>query len=953
MHKRNIHLVLKILVICIISSLSGNAQEFIYHRLTPKDGLASSTVYSVCSDSLGYLWFGTERGIQRYDGKNWKTYNFTANPMERDVFEIYYDVHDYLSFSTLNGRQYRIINDHVVPFEGNNIIDSLLGLEKELRGFAPNKDFDQAYVSIPNLGIVNIDMRKNMIDLEAQNTRHNISEYNGRLLYSRIAPNDDLPNKKIGIEKFDYEIELLVPPRFNEMFIDQGMSLNLISCLNQLYIFSDSVRNIEFNSKIVRTKQLGNDIYVGFFDDGIMKINDLNFNSRIEFSNNYTVTDFCEDFQGGLWFSTLHNGVFHLPSIPTSTYSNEYISDLSLVRDTLYALSLYGELRTIYKNKLINQIKPQGKVFTTDGFIYDDQYFWTNSGSEIMLKESFIDVGSGFGYRQESNEQLAVSYNLNRLSLIDFGSTQLYNKKLYGIPSNLNNSIVDVDIQDSSVFVCLKDEVIMINGELEHSIYRRPIQNEYDKLISYARHSDSLSAIATIGSGVILIEENIEYLVKGSDGNSPYFVQYLAFDRNGDLWVVADQGLDYFDSKSKQLLSHWDGNHDLDANQILELNFDDSTVYIGSVNGLRSIPLGKAAQSPGLCINLRLNNKNYAHPKAYQKIDLGSCDSVQLKIDFLDFFNQNKGLAYSLDNSKSSQKFDREIFLSGLSWGEHELKIYINDGEESYIPIVFEVPHPWWLSKWTFILFFTLLCILFLVIARYIRIKINRKARVKSQYQNYQQKINRLKMDPHFIFNALNSAQYYIQTEQTEQAGKYVDQFAKLMRLKLEQGEEDFVSLSSEIELLMAFTSIETMRSDGRFTFDIQLDNELDLQNTYIPPMLVQPLIENAILHGFKNLNRGKVIVLFNKEGTKLKIEVIDDGKGWSQNISTSEQPYPFKRIHASDILKTRLHLYSKLFDKEFTIRYTQVNESDQRPGVSCVLSIPYMNQPKKISYAP
>jgi len=221
--------------------------------------------------------------------------------------------------------------------------------------------------------------------------------------------------------------------------------------------------------------------------------------------------------------------------------------------------------------------------------------------------------------------------------------------------------------------------------------------------------------------------------------------------------------------------------------------------------------------------------------------------------------------------------------------------------------------------------------------------------RIKNQYQYYQQKINGLKMNPHFIFNALNSAQYYIQTEQTEQASEYVDEFTKLMRMKLEQGEEDLIPLSSEIELLAAYTKIESMRKNGRISFEIQCDPELTTVKTFIPPMLVQPLVENAILHGFKDLNDGKVIIEFKKVDQNLKINVLDNGIGWLKNGNASMELN--KNIHALDIFKKRLYFYSKLYDQDFNHAFSTAFESDQRPGVKCSISIPWITQPIKTIY--
>lgn len=171
----------------------------------------------------------------------------------------------------------------------------------------------------------------------------------------------------------------------------------------------------------------------------------------------------------------------------------------------------------------------------------------------------------------------------------------------------------------------------------------------------------------------------------------------------------------------------------------------------------------------------------------------------------------------------------------------------------------------------------------------------------------------RLQINPHFFFNALNSINKYIGNNEPIQAKSYLSKFAKVMRLSLESVQEDVVSLEQEIEFLINYLEIEKLQHKN-FEYEISVDPNIDAAEIAIPPIIIQPYVENSILHGFINKtedNKGCLKVSFTKEGKNLRIIISDDGVGVEQTIKTKSESSKHKSL-ALSITQKRLNAFSR-----------------------------------------
>jgi LytS/YehU family sensor histidine kinase len=184
-------------------------------------------------------------------------------------------------------------------------------------------------------------------------------------------------------------------------------------------------------------------------------------------------------------------------------------------------------------------------------------------------------------------------------------------------------------------------------------------------------------------------------------------------------------------------------------------------------------------------------------------------------------------------------------------------------------------------------------------------------------------------MNPHFIFNALNSVNNYIAKNDERSANRYLSEFSTLMRAVLENSEEDFITLAKELELIELYVKLEHSRFPEKFDYSIELDEKIDTEAFQIPPMLLQPYIENAIWHGlrYKEEKGSLKIELFQKGTEVIEIRITDNGIGRnrSRELKTSNQINQNSKGMGN--IKKRIAILNAMYKDKVSVSVTDLNE--------------------------
>ncbi len=245
------------------------------------------------------------------------------------------------------------------------------------------------------------------------------------------------------------------------------------------------------------------------------------------------------------------------------------------------------------------------------------------------------------------------------------------------------------------------------------------------------------------------------------------------------------------------------------------------------------------------------------------------------------------------------------------------------------------------LSRQMVIIYALIVGILIIVAASYLLYKNAQKRRIANQLLAL--KSLRSQMNPHFIFNALNSVNSFISKNDEKSANKYLSDFSKLMRMVMENSQEDFVSLTAEINILELYLGLEHFRFSEKFDYTFTVDEEIDKDAFEIPPMLIQPYIENAVWHGLRyKEKKGKLSISFQLlANNQLQVTIEDDGVGRkkSAELKTNNQ----KMGNSTGIKNTvnRVSIINEIYKKNILITIEDLFHDKEDSGTRVIILLP------------
>jgi tetratricopeptide (TPR) repeat protein len=238
------------------------------------------------------------------------------------------------------------------------------------------------------------------------------------------------------------------------------------------------------------------------------------------------------------------------------------------------------------------------------------------------------------------------------------------------------------------------------------------------------------------------------------------------------------------------------------------------------------------------------------------------------------------------------------------------------------------------------IIYGLLLIILIVIVTSYFIYKNAQASKVANQLLAL--KSLRSQMNPHFIFNALNSVNHFISEKDERTANKFLADFSQLMRLVLENSQEDFIPLNTEQEILSLYLKLEHYRFRDKFDYEIQFDPDIITDSIEVPPMLIQPYIENAVWHGLRyKESKGKLLLRFHKESKNLVVEITDNGIGRKKSAASKTEN---QKKHNSTGLKNiqhRLALINKVYHSNYRV---SLQDLEQDNGTSVRIYLPIRN---------
>jgi len=298
------------------------------------------------------------------------------------------------------------------------------------------------------------------------------------------------------------------------------------------------------------------------------------------------------------------------------------------------------------------------------------------------------------------------------------------------------------------------------------------------------------------------------------------------------------------------------------------------------------------------------------------------------------YFRQYSFMQDSIDNTKTKSRIAELDIKYETEKKEQQINLLESENEIKDLKVRQSSVISWVLGG--FVVIIVLMAILL--------IRIN-QLRNKNKTVLLEQKLLRLQMNPHFIFNALSSIHSLMNPKDVKRASDYMGNFSRLLRTSLESSREDYILLEDEISSLKNYLELQQLRYDKKFDYKIDIDKEIDLESTIIPPMLLQPFLENAIEHGIKHKKEpGNVIIRFKLENNRISCEIEDDGVGREK---AWEVEYAKKGKHKSlaiEIIRDRIRILNKKLKQKINLSIIDKHSDTEQPiGTLVRLDLPYM----------
>ncbi len=421
----------------------------------------------------------------------------------------------------------------------------------------------------------------------------------------------------------------------------------------------------------------------------------------------------------------------------------------------------------------------------------------------------------------------------------------------------------------------------------------------------------------------------------------------LAADHEGNIWAITGAGLSRIYT-SGDSVENYGFQYGLSSLHCLKVT-SDNRILIGSRDGYYSF-------DPKTITPFSYSAKPYIRsfsifdePIDFDQI-IDSAGTIRLNYDqnffsiefgLIDYFQpNNRSLSFMLEGvDQSWQKSMNRKYLSyaNLDGGKYTFKLKAADGHELQLPIFIETP--FWKTIWFYLMIAAIILAGLYGLYKYRLRQVRKQEDIKTGYNKMinqlEMKALRAQMNPHFLFNSLNSIRYYILKEEFDNASDYITKFSKLLRLILHNSRQNMITLKEELETLRIYVEFEQMRYSKNFTFNEEINNSVNPEEIMIQPMTLQPFVENAIWHGLmpKETNR-QLSLSLNKTDNLLTIIIEDNGVGRQKASAIKhENDMSETKSYGLQITDERFAILRSIRGKRSDFEITDLFDKDKRPS--------------------
>ncbi len=948
-----------IVVALILVASNAFAQSPAYTHYFLDNGLSSSTVYGMIQDRQGYMWFATESGASRFDGTTFQNFTVSDGLSGNDVLRIFQDRQGRIWFMPFNeGVSYyldgKVHNSTTDPWlkgiKGRNF---LLACIDDNRGNVWFGDDAGAVIKLSQDSTVTVD--NSMFDVVGNNFRtfwideqQDVLAISGRSIYN-LSEGCKVGDIRFGLDRY-------LAPRIADLGHD-----SLLFAIGRQFVLKDGEQTqflhldpeVAFGEVLYLKASREHGLWVGTRSGAAHVSQYAIRDSTLEvmryetFLPDKSVSSIFEDSEGNCWMSTIGNGVYFFSSLNAKSYSGAPLAPSNFVNKVLvdrqkrvwvgFDRAIVGQFQDGKLDLMQLPDTSHGRGRTTD--IFEDR-----DGNVFVMSDQAYCIIEPNGRRwpmrggckamaQLPDGRYFASHSwevdtIGRASVAQFDSAYIATRKN-----------TDVLLKKRTQALLGTHDGRLLIGTLEGLIECSCTDQQWKKVDFVPSFSiseiletpDGVVWLSTPSKGVGYIYEGRFFAVTAAYGLASDICHGLAQDEGGAIYVATNRGISRIqveDYASKRLkIRSFGKNFGLASDEVRSVAVGGGKIYAATAQGLTVLDAGfLMASPPAVPVHItEFSALGQSMPWQSGNLVLEPRQNrVSVKFTAVSFRNADKlQFRYQLGKEGGESSWiptsSRQLEFPSLPPGAYHLRIQAGiDGipetmGETYID--FEVQPAFYQTTWFLVLMLLLTAAAVAGIFYFAWKRVLSQERKRNEIQRRiaesEQKALRSQMNPHFIFNSLNSIEKFFITNRPQEANAFIADFSDLIRSILDLSGKTAISLREELRFVELFLTLECHRMDHRFTFSVEVDEELAVDMLMVPPIILQPFAENAVWHGISLLENQKGHIRLTVDGVEngLRIHVTDNGIGRARS---EELKSKYRKKHKSSgirITNERLEL--------------------------------------------
>ena len=962
---------MKLLLLTFLTTLllpaSSFSQEYSYAHYDIGEGLAGSTVYCITQDKDGFIWVGTETGVSRFDGTHFLNFTTADGLPDIEVLNMFGDSKGRVWMAPFRKSVCYYYKGRIYNQDNDSLLRKA-NFRNNIENFAEDKE-----------GNILIQER-NVLHLFRQDGE--VSEYdsiNGKAISGcaaicRSASGHFLVQEGESIYELAGDRFIWIRAVKLSIFQSSYVALSARSMVSRRTEFewgmvsfmTGKTTNFPFASRHYRHNSFT------IIDDSLVYLNEttgstqynVNTGESKQFLPGMAVSRVFRDDGGNTWLTTLGQGIFRLNS--NELKSIVLLSPLS-GKCAVYSIGKWGDELFLGTNSnsafrfqlpgFSKRLSSVTRFIAKARVVFIDQM---ENGDMLLATDNDLlrfshDLGT-FIRLFDINSRFVFPKNDRELLIAGVGGLFLFDRKGFRITDTIwHERATAVYYRNDSTYVGTLNGLYLISKDRSVINMGSSVPFLRKRISAITGSPDGTLWIASFDDAGIMGYKNGQVIATlgKKQGLTSDICRTLYMNKNS-LWVGTDKGLNKVElGKPGYPVTRYTSNEGLGSDIVNTVYVDSPTVYVGTAAGLSFFDEGKTSITAD-CRLMWLGLINSGHDRIADTAGLRlTYTDNNIRFEYVGISYKSAGniqYKYRLLGLDSAWKDTKETYLEypTLPSGKYELQVEATnrfDVKSRLMSLHFVVTTPFWRTTW----FYALIILAFLSLTwlfvnfriKRIRERQEEKERLSKKVVDMEQMALRAQMNPHFIFNCMTSIQQYIFDKDIFEANKYITGFARLIRATLQNSTQAFISLDEELSFLSDYLSLEKLRFKEKMDFSFEVDESINGKEIFIPPMLIQPFVENSMRHGLRHKTEGKghILVRVRQAEGKLEFTIEDNGIGRAKAAQFKTGEHIEYQSKGMAMTADRIRIINSVYDDGIRLEVTDLkNEQGQAIGTRVVI---------------